>query len=398
MSRKQSLWKALLGIRVLMVFALLAFFIGTIGLTEAQAAYKFPSIIYWGTGDVGSATYVVDAVVAEKIAPALGSKIRLIPGNDAERINMLRAGRAHIAYLGADLYWASMGLAHYSAFAFGPQPLRIIWAGWPNFGASIGDATAVSGIKTPYDLKGKRVIRVIGSAWSTEGVRGTLAFGKLTLDDVTIVDVSTAGAAYKALAEGKGDFTMGSNASPTFYEADAGPHGLYIVRYPHEDKEGWERYRKFMPYQVPGYTTEGAGVKKGEKIPTPQYANPVTTTLASQPDEFVYAICKAIYSKMNEICLAYSGLEGMRPEKIIPEMTALGPFHPGAIKFLKEIGIWKEAHEIANKKRLVQMEKVNKRWLAYLDEAHEKMAKTGKKVDPVMEWRLIVEQEIGLLP
>ena len=44
---------------------------------------------------------------------------------------------------------------------------------------------------------------MVGSAWSTEGIRGTLAFGKLTLDDVTIVDVSTAGAGIKALPRGR---------------------------------------------------------------------------------------------------------------------------------------------------------------------------------------------------
>jgi hypothetical protein len=397
MNRKQLLPKVFAGIGALVV-TLLVLLGGTLGWAKPAAPYKFPSIIYWGTGDVGSATYAVDAVVAEKIAPALGSKIRLIPGNDAERINMLRAGRAHIAYLGSDLFWSSMGLAHYSTFAFGPQPLRIIWAGWPNYGPTIGIATAASGIKTPYDLKGKRLIRVVGSAWSTEGIRGTLAFGKLTLDDVTIVDVSTAGAAYKGLAEGKGDFTLGSNTAPGIYEAEAGPYGIYLVRYPHEDKEGWERYRKIIAYHVPDYITIGAGVKKGEKIPTLLHPHPATATLASQPDEFVYTICKAIYSKINEICAANPGLEGMRPERIIPEMTALGPFHPGAVKFLKEVGIWKEPHEITNKRRLVQLEKVNKRWLAYLEEAHEKMAKTGKKVDPMKEWPIIVEQEIGLLP
>jgi hypothetical protein len=124
----------------------------------------------------------------------------------------------------------------------------------------------------------------------------------------------------------------------------------------------------------------------------------MTSTLESQPDEFVYAICKAIHSKMNEICAAYPILEGMKPERIIPEMTVMGPFHPGAIKFFKEIGVWKEVHETANKKRLAQMEKANKRWLAYLEESHDRMAKTGKKVDPLKEWPEIVEKEIGLLP
>jgi TRAP transporter TAXI family solute receptor len=398
MSRKQLLLKVFLGMAGLMAVTLLTFLGGTLCWAKPAAPYKFPAIIYWGSGDVGTQAYTADAIVAEKIAPVLGSKIRLIPGNDTERINMLRAGRIHLSYSGADLYWASMGLGSYSTFALGPQPLRIVWAGWPDFGGIIGIATAGAGIKTPYDLKGKRYIRVIGAAWSHESLRGILAFGKLTLDDVKIVDVSTGGAAYKALAEGKGDFSCFSNIAPGTYEAEAGPHGIYLIRYPHEDKEGWERYRKIIPYQVPGYVSVGAGVKKGEKIPAPQYPNPVTATQASTPDEFVYAICKAIYSKMNEICAANPNVEAIRPERIIPEMTALGPFHPGAIKFLKEIGIWKEAHEIANKKRLVQMEKVDKRWGTFVDEVEEKMAKTKMKVDIAKEWREIVEKEIGMVP
>lgn len=363
----------------------------------AQTPYKLPGVIYWAAGDVGAYMYAVPAIVSEKIAPVLGSKIRLIPGNDVERVNMLRTGRAHLGALSADVYWASMGLAHYSTFALGPQPLRLVWSGWANYAGSTGIATQTSGIKTPYDLKGKRVVMVVGAAWSSEGVKGTLAFGNLTLKDVTVVEVSTTGAAGKALTEGKADFTMLGTNTPGVYELQASSFGVTIVRYPHEDKEGWARYRTYMPYHVPGFSSVGASIKPGDRIPTPQYPYPLTAALASLPDGFVYAICKAFHTKMDEIAAAYPGNDAMKPERaIVPEATVMAPYHPGAIKFFKEIGLWKEAHERANQKKLAHLEKVNKRWAVFAEDAQDRIAKTRKTPDLAREWREIVEKEVGL--
>ena len=364
----------------------------------AQTPSKLPGVIYWAAGDVGAYMYAAPAIIAEKIAPVLGSKIRLIPGNDVERVNMMRTGRAHLGALSADVYWASMGLAHYSTFALGPQPLRLVWSGWANYGGSTGIATQASGVKTPHDLKGKRVAVVVGAAWSSEGVKGTLAFGNLTLKDVTVVEVSTTGAAGKALTEGKADFTMLGTNTPGVYELQASSFGVTIVRYPHEDKAAWARYRTYMPYHVPGFSSVGAGIKPGDSIPTPQYPYPLTAALASQPDDFVYAVCKAFYAKMDEIAAAYPGNDAMKPERaIVPEATVMAPFHPGAIKFFKEVGLWKEAHERANQKKLAHLEKVNRRWAAFAEEAQDRIAKTGKKVDLGKEWREIVEKEVGLV-
>jgi uncharacterized protein len=397
MDRNRLLRKGLLRMRVLAVITLIVLFGGTIGW--AATPYKLPKVIQWGSGDVGSMAYAISATMSEKMAPALGAKFRLIPSSEIERVYMLRDGTVQLAYITGDAYWATMGLSYYSTFALGPQPIRIIWAGWPDYSASAGIATATSGIKTPYDLKGKRVVQVTGAAWSVEGNKAHLAFANLTPADVTIIEVSTAGAGLKALAEGKVDYAMSTSVSPGVYEAESSPQGIYFVRFPLEDKQGWERYRKFMPYHVPGYFTKGPGIKPGEKIPGPLYPLPLTVTVASQSDEFVYSMCKAIYSKMDEIAVAYPGNEAMRPERaIIPVTTILAPYHPGAVKFFKEVGVWNEDLEAANKKRLIQMEKATKRWLVFTAEAQERMAKTGKKVDLVKEWREIVEKEVGLLP
>jgi hypothetical protein len=57
---------------------------------------------------------------------------------------------------------------------------------------------------------------------------------------------------------------------------------------------------------------------------------------------------------------------------------------------------WKEAHERANQKKLAHLEKVNKRWAVFAEDAQDRIAKTRKTPDLAREWREIVEKEVGL--
>jgi hypothetical protein len=204
---------------------------------------------------------------------------------------------------------------------------------------------------------------------------------------------------YRALIEGKVDFVPGTAQSGHGVEAEASPYGLVIPRYPHEDKEGWERYKKHYPFVFPGWYVKGPGSKPGEKIPSIAFNDPNINTLASTPEEFVYEICKAIHSRLDKIIAAYEFNEALRIKRgITPEATNLAPFHPGARKYFKEIGVWSKELEDANNKRLAHLEKVNKRWEAFMEEATERIAKTKEKIDISKEWMKIVEKEIGVLP
>lgn len=382
-----------------MLVLTLSIFCFSLGETRAASQSSLPETVYWGYRFLGSGIATSAVSIVDKIGPQLGRKIRMIPGEDVDMVAMLRAKKVHFATFVADAYWASMGLIQYSTFAYGPQPIRTVWPGAPMPGASTGYATVSSGIKTPYDLKGKRLARVVGAAWSELGLRGSLAFGKLTYDDVSIVQVSSTAMAYKAMLEGKADFAMGMPTSPVLFEVEASPHGLYAVDFPAEDKSGWERYRQFMPFVTQGFGSVGAGIKPRKNVSMVAYPMPVTNTIESQPEELVYAVCDAIYNKLNEIVAAYSMNEGMKLETALtPESTFLAPYHPGAVKFFKKIGLWTKELDEANDKKVRHLQKVSERWNTFVEESERRMSQTKKKVDSTEEWPQIVEKEIGLRP
>jgi hypothetical protein len=114
--------------KVIVLSIIAAFAVSAIAVAKGPtiAAAQLPRTIFWGTKDVGTGLYQAAATMSEILAPELGSKIRLIPGNDLEINIMMRQGRAHLACWGQDAFWSGTGLGVYATPAFGPQPTRLL--------------------------------------------------------------------------------------------------------------------------------------------------------------------------------------------------------------------------------------------------------------------------------
>ena len=63
-------------------------------------------------------------------------------------------------------------------------------------------------------------------------------------------------------------------------------------------------------------------------------------TSAAQDEEFIYQITKTIWE--NRAKISHPGAKRFINEKNAPRNTGT-EFHPGAIRFYKEVGIWPEA-------------------------------------------------------
>jgi TRAP-type uncharacterized transport system substrate-binding protein len=66
----------------------------------------------------------------------------------------------------------------------------------------------------------------------------------------------------------------------------------------------------------------------------------VLMTNKNVPDDLIYQICKSLYGGKNALTASFRPLgAGFEQSKMAKPLTT-GEYHPGAIKFYKEAGLW----------------------------------------------------------
>ena len=86
----------------------------------------------------------------------------------------------------------------------------------------------------------------------------------------------------------------------------------------------------------PGPGTPGVE-KEGYFIAFPQ----LIFTHTGVSDDQVYAMTKVIHENQKVMAAVFPAFRGFKPERDMVRDTAPAEYHPGAIKFLKEVGLWK---------------------------------------------------------
>ena len=315
----------------------------TAGLSTAQAESikNLPDTMIWTAYDVGAAGYVEASAVAEAMGKQYGTRIRLQPsGSSIGRIKPVMDGRAAYGWLANELYFAMDGLYEYAAPDVGPQNLRTLM-GRAN-ALSIGVAKD-SGIKTLKDLKGRKFAVAKSNTSIYAKTEPILAFAGLTWDDLDLVEYPSYGATVKALIEGKADAGGFAPSSASLRELEA-TRGILWMATPPEDKEGWARMRKVVPFVSPIHETVGAGLSDDNPVWMLGYRYPMITCRTETSADETYALTKAVvetfdlYKDVNKVAKRWDvKLAGT------PPMDAA--MHDGAIRYFKEIGIWNDEHQ-----------------------------------------------------
>lgn len=311
--------------------------LGHSGMALAQSG--LPSTMVWSTYDVGSTGYVEASAIADAFGKKYGTRVRLQPSGSAiGRIQPVLRKRVPFGWLANEVFFASEGLYEFCTPEWGPQDLRVL-AGRPS---ALGIAvTKTSGIKTAADLKGKRF--AIARANTSVNVKSEpiLAFGGLTWDDVELIDVPSYGASMKALVEGRADACGVAPTAATLYELEASPQGIGWIPMPPEDKEGWARAQRLLPIIEPIHESVGAGLSAEHPVWMIGYRYPMITVPTDSSADLNYAMLKAVAESFD----LYKDAAPIMPRWDIkksgtPPMDA--PFHDGAIRYLKEIGLWND--------------------------------------------------------
>jgi TRAP transporter TAXI family solute receptor len=221
-----------------------------------------------------------------------------------------------------------------------------------------------TGVKEIKDLKGKRVGMVVGSPALNQNAFAVLAFGNLTRNDVKLVEFSSYGAMWKGIINNEVDAAIASTISGQAKEAEASPRGLIYPPTPAADKAGWARLNKFGPYYNPHKATCGVGITAANPVELPNYPYPIFMTYANQPADLVYGIAKAMITGYDAYKDGAPGAEGLELKR--QNLAWALPYHAGAVRALKEAGVWNGEHEAHNQQLLNRQRTLAAAWGAYL--------------------------------
>ncbi|GAB3673795.1 TAXI family TRAP transporter solute-binding subunit [Salinisphaera aquimarina] len=323
------------------------------------SAQTLPDTMTWSSYDVGSAGYAEASAIANAFGKKYGTRIRIQPSGSAiGRLQPLLQGRVDYGYLATETFFATEGLFDFSTRRWGPQDLRVV-AGRPS---SFGMPTAAdANIDIIADVKGKRLAYVAGNPSINIKCDAVLAFAGLTRDDVDLIMFPTYGAAMSALAQNQADATCTLTTPSQMYELAESPRGIHWAPLPADNAEGWARLQDLAPFFAPFEETVGAGISKDKPVPMMAYRYPMVVVRANQSEDAVYNYIKAL----DETFGMYKDATASMPRWDLgraghPPVDA--PFHPGAIKYLKEKGIWTEEDQAWNDKRLARLEALRKAW------------------------------------
>jgi TRAP transporter TAXI family solute receptor len=192
-----------------------------------------------------------------------------------------------------------------------------------------------SGIETLEDLAGKRVVvGVAGAGWEYF-IRPILAAHSLSYDDFTPLNNTQAGAV-DMLADGSADAAFLGGAVPTasIVQATTAADTLLIPFDEEPRLRLVEDYPFYFNVPIPAGTYRGqdqefAGLNCGSMH---------IIVHEDIDEELAYEITRTIYENGASVAEKHPAGEFIRADNVARDNGT--PFHPGAIRFYREMGIW----------------------------------------------------------
>ena len=309
-------------------------------LVAVGAEAQLPKQVTLATNPAGTVFYTMASGLA-KVASEGPFQVALQPYTGTSTfLPLLNAGELEFGVVNA----VDMGLAYRGpGFKIGgrnPFPhtpnSRLVMRGSPLMVGLL--VRKDSPIKTVYDVKGKRMTGEYPAHLAVwYNMFGHLSSAGLTWADVKVVPVPAVNDGVDALIQGRADVSQHAINSAKIKEADAavGVRHVSIDCSPEGDKR--------LRAAVPGYY--GRWVKAGGATAVVEDTCFVAYDIylsagKAVPDAVVEAMLKAIWDNVEKLAPVHPLLKEWTRERAVGAEVTI-PYHPGAIRFYKERGVWK---------------------------------------------------------
>jgi uncharacterized protein len=299
-----------------------------------------------GSNPAGTHVYAVAAGLAKVLQEDLGIRATIRPfSGSSVYLPLLQRGEMALGLnISIDSYLSYNGLPPYDAPM---QNLRLLGVMFPL--PIMYMVRADSDLHSVEDLRDQRVVITFRANAALEQLhKAILATGGLTAADVRPVTVAGLPEAMRMLTEDRADAVpTGLNTALTLQVNSTLPGGIRYITMGSDEAQ--------LAAGMPGSSvvTEEPGAEiVGLDAPTRvagivDYLN----TGTHMSDEQAYRIVKTIHEHWAQLRRDYLQMRTMSPEAIAPA-DAVIPYHPGAIRYYQEAGLWTPAHE-ANQARLL---------------------------------------------
>ncbi|MBI4286838.1 MAG: TAXI family TRAP transporter solute-binding subunit [Chloroflexi bacterium] len=299
-------------------------------------AARMPPVMSIATAGVGTTSYIVASAFSELISKYAGTKITVEPSGAAARWIPLTKTKdidlaihcsttdVRDAYYG-EFYWKDQG----------PHPVLQVAIGQDQ---PYGFNTVDPNIKSLADLKGKKIYAYMkGMRILNDLVPLVLREAGVRPEDVELLTYADVNEAAKGIQEGK---AVGVWYIPTvlpLVELDRAKP-LYGVPVP---AEVVLKAKEQFPELHPGTWKKGEGISKSD-MPYVFYPCGMAGRADLDPDT-VYTFLSTVYAHYDEYKDKHPIMRWWTPEQGISIVAS--PVHPGAVRYFKEKGLWKDEQE-----------------------------------------------------
>jgi TRAP transporter TAXI family solute receptor len=196
-----------------------------------------------------------------------------------------------------------------------------------------------SPIKSIADLKGKRVVAGFTSQKTIPPLLDALyATADMTGADIQPVSVPNVVAGAEAFMSGRADSFFFALGAAKVEEANASVGGIRALDIP-DTPENTAKIRKFFP---PAYLRLEKPGPRNIGVLEPIHAltyDGVLVASTKTPDDVVYRMVKAMHANKKAMAQVFGVMNLFDPNRMAIQLDPI-QFHPGAIKFYKEVGAW----------------------------------------------------------
>ncbi len=313
------------------LFIVLAVCINIVCDTAAKRRY-----ISIGTAPAGGAFFPVGSAIAAVVAENALSEDWKVTAESTkgsqENIRRLVDGDLEFALANAAIsYFAVRGEGIWEK----PHNIRAVMTLAPNVALFVTPKS--SGIQTIADMKGKRVVVGPAGAGFEHFLQPLLAEHGILYEDFTPVNSTYIGAV-DLLADGSAAaaFMGGAIPTPAVIQISTS-QDIFLVPFGEEAKRAlFEKYPFFSAITLPANTYKG----QSESFDTMNVGAMHLITFQDVDEAIVYQFTKALYTNRAEVVKRHGAGKAINPKNVIKNTGT--PFHPGAVRFYRETGIWPE--------------------------------------------------------